>query len=495
MWLRLVFAMSLTLMKVNALTNDEGHEIHNNPNKRGGNEIDVPGLFYNFNHQELLNLAKTAERNLKFFIYAVPDEISVPQSHFNLEYTFPHYLYGLHDLFKSDDPRYNMLVTNPEEANAFLIDCRWIAHVHKRPSGEQDATVSYLIPIVNKVINDYPYFNRTMGADHFLIQMFDNGPFGNMVGLPNGDDLFHSTMRRLANTNFIGNYGMDLETFGNEPPKHRPGKDIVIPQPIRPTRFNELRKLEVIRNREYDSFFTGSTWGDRGYLFHMAKDAVFSYYFNGTEDFAYGRYGDISLMTMSYFSYNACGLGCWSQRLYHSMTEFTIPIIVGDGIVQAFEKFIDWKKFSLKMSTKTWHDKYLRTAYRREIRKHSDQWRQAMDTYARDPSHYTTLRARTGSVDFEHVGRVHHEVFLDPNHNHEEEFAKTLIWKKWQALAQVWYWFDLEKPEKEINAYRLLTLEIWCRIETLQKEQGKRATVQEACLRPSDRSARQEWTT
>jgi hypothetical protein len=499
----LSLTLLLTLLEVIAINaglkeEEEERELRR---KLDGN---VPGLFYHSNHQHLLNLVKSGERNLKIFIYPVPDETSVPLPHFDLEFSFPHYLYRLHR-FQSDDSRYNMLVTNPEEANAYLIDCRWISHIHS-PNRQNniDPTVSYLLPIVNKVINSYPYFNRTMGADHFFIQTFDNGPFGQMVGVPPGDPqktLFYSTMKRLAKTNFIGNYGMDLESFGNNPPGHRPGYDIVIPQPLPSGSYSQLRKLKIIRHRSFDSYFSGSLWGDRYPLYLMAQDAVYSYYFNGTEDYAYTSNTDDGttsrLMSMAYFSYNSCGLGCWSRRLYHSMTELTIPIIVGDGIVQAFEKFINWKIFSLKMSSKTWLDQDLRTAYRRHIRKYCDEWRETIENYMKDPTSYTSLRARAGSIDFENIGRSHHEIFLESNDTstHEEMFSKTLIWKKWQALALVWDWFDLTQPEKEINAFRLLALEIWCRIEAVEKDQGKRATVQEACLRPSDRSARQEWST
>ena len=61
--------------------------------------------------------------------------------------------------FSDDDSRRAMLVTNPDEANAFLIDYRW-------GIGTLDG---HLKPVINNVILSYPYFNRCGGHDHFMI--------------------------------------------------------------------------------------------------------------------------------------------------------------------------------------------------------------------------------------------------------------------------------------------------------------------------------------
>lgn len=64
------------------------------------------------------------------------------------------------------DPRKSIIVTDPEQANAFLIDHEWI----RATRNHCDTTIQdHLVPIINNVIDNYPYFNRSQGKDHFFL--------------------------------------------------------------------------------------------------------------------------------------------------------------------------------------------------------------------------------------------------------------------------------------------------------------------------------------
>lgn len=47
--------------------------------------------------------------------------------------------------------------------------------------------------------------------------------------------------------------------------------------------------------------------------------------------------------------WHTCGFACWSQRLYHAMAVSTVPLLVNSGTLQPFERFVDWRKISVKV--------------------------------------------------------------------------------------------------------------------------------------------------
>ena len=53
----------------------------------------------------------------------------------------------------------------------------------------------------------------------------------------------------------------------------------------------------------------------------------------------------------SYFGLAPAGFGCWSSRIWDSVVHLTVPVIVADGIVEPFERFLDYTSFSAKLLT------------------------------------------------------------------------------------------------------------------------------------------------
>lgn len=93
-------------------------------------------------------------------------------------------------------------------------------------------------------------------------------------------------------------------------PCHRSQSDIVIPQLI-------VRGLEVYQTfyetkipyRQFDSTFSGSTWGQRKPLEEMAENAVTDYNERGLDKFSFCLNSklDLSLIYRGYFMWAPCG--------------------------------------------------------------------------------------------------------------------------------------------------------------------------------------------
>ena len=141
------------------------------------------------------------------------------------------------------------VTSDPTEANAFIID-HHTARIYLDHSDNCSQLFSgHLLPIAANVIRNYPYFNRSRGADHFYIDTFDTGTicadmnvfFENfLLTNPSCREDRRILIGQIRNVSFIGNYGMDLGSFVKGTQKidigriinmtgdicHRVGKDI-----------------------------------------------------------------------------------------------------------------------------------------------------------------------------------------------------------------------------------------------------------------------------
>lgn len=289
----------------------------------------------------------------------------------------------------------------------------------------------------------------------------------------------------------------------NHFPCHRPGKDIVIPQPI-PYATKKYSKdfkesLGAIY-REYDSVFGSRVWDKGKKIFRNpvkkmnATNAV-DYFDRGTENFhleivSSKKAMNKRLISQGYFTYCPCGMTCWSQRLFDALAHYTIPILANDGAVMPFERFMDWTKFTIKMSETTWMEPSNRNQFRRLLRYHVDIFRKEL------------MNCFTSSTSKDNSQVEDSNWFSRKQLDHPgcQSLLKTLIWKKRKHYHRLTRWFDfpdqsLKSSPNDIHAFRLLTLEMWCRIckqnEILWNKQSK--NMQQACRRPSDSTARFEY--
>jgi hypothetical protein len=126
--------------------------------------------------ESLFNAIKLAETEIKIFIYNATDvyrPISLKNSlkHFRSEYLFTDYLQLISESSNHQDHRKKMIVTNPEHANTFLIDHR----VFNGQFFSVDEMVVYIRTLIDRVVLDLPFYNRTGGKDHYFFGVHSNG--------------------------------------------------------------------------------------------------------------------------------------------------------------------------------------------------------------------------------------------------------------------------------------------------------------------------------
>ena len=56
----------------------------------------------------------------------------------------------------------------------------------------------------------------------------------------------------------------------------------------------------------------------------------------------------------SYFGLHTAGLGIWTARLYYYLSKGIIPVIASDGVILPFERFINYRAFTMKILSSTY---------------------------------------------------------------------------------------------------------------------------------------------
>lgn len=312
-----------------------------------------------------------------------------------------------------------MITNNPSEANAFIVYHNWITGGFRHCGEFLDG---HLQPIVNNVVDNFAYYNLSNGLNHYFFAVYDRGVYDNRTECWTGSDEYlnklRKTLSQISNASFIGNYGMDLQTFGTFHTKRNnklkiqmkyvlnlthsenlqfiPERDIVIPQMLTPeilTKYhNNLKNpIHFLQNRKFDSTFSGSAWWDRQPLVEMAFTMEEDYKNLKTENLKtyFRRAADMSLISNAYFGYNPCGFACWSTRLFDGIASQNIPIVIGTGNIQAFEKFINWKAFSVKISREHWFNVTARNEFRLYIRFECDNFRMKLNKHSEISQRYS----------------------------------------------------------------------------------------------------------
>lgn len=167
MQLSSLFLFCYFVAALGIITNDtsaeEGHRIY----QRG------------FTEGKLLHYVGKAERELRIYIYPIPEtspsfEVPFGLLHFEIERSFTTYLRNLQKasekLSESDDSRAGMIVSDPEQANVFIIEQYYLSTQWKSEAqGEQHLSI-----VIDNVLN-LPYYKRNGGIDHFFFGLFDKG--------------------------------------------------------------------------------------------------------------------------------------------------------------------------------------------------------------------------------------------------------------------------------------------------------------------------------
>lgn len=462
--------------------------------------------------EDLFALMGSVESNFKVFVYSIPQSakrcnlskggFSLPsfRKMFGIEQLIPQY-------FRSN----GMLRTeNPHEANAFIIEHDWLClrigngydypkldyrtqlewqnqfadinamdrnskHHDKKHMFNGDSIGKFhLEPIMKAVVNDFPFFNRSGGADHFIVYGLDNGPFcAGGHSMPWSPHVF-PIMKLLENVSIIGNNGYNhgetkwsvhFETNHAEFMKnnfracYRTGLDITVPQ------IHEFTQMESLvgSKREFDVFFQGGM-SSNGYECSPGVRENLDKLFQSLQSQHHTAESPLiswqsGSMESAFFALCPAGNACWSMRLYDALFKNTIPVILADGIVEPFERFLDWRQFTVKYKTDMKNETRLDLSHLfDDLHTESAEWRAAIDRGERSDSDRSTLIYRKLTA----VREVAPWLSFDLPANDTQEY-KACFEKSTSRISAG----DSTKSFTSCrlkNSFRLLTLEMWCRV-------------------------------
>lgn len=153
------------------------------------------------------------------------------------------------------------------------------------------------------------------------------------------------------------------------------------------------------------------------------------------------------------------------------------------------------------MSLNTWYHRDLRNEYRKKIRLAGDEFRKSLNQCWE----ITNFQGRREAI---------HENFYDIQDLDEswsqdsrctDILSQTLIWRLVNAIEKVLPWFDFNAKalDEKRNAFRLLELELYCRINSYDPKKLRIRTsfineriegmIEKLCTNPSDPTSRVEY--
>ncbi|XP_034921953.1 probable glycosyltransferase At5g03795 [Populus alba] len=226
--------------------------------------------------------------------------------------------------------------TDPDEALVYFLPfsvVMLVQYLYVPGSHEIDAIGNTVVDYINVIADKYPFWNRSLGADHFIVSCHDWGPRTSSY-VPH---LFNNSIRVLCNAN-------TSEGFN-------PKKDASFPEiHLRTGEITGLVGGPSPSRRSILAFFAGRLHGHiRRLLLEQWKDKDQDVQVH--DQLRNGMSYD-SMLKNNRFCLCPSGYEVASPRIVEAIYAECVPVLISDGYVPPFSDVLNWKAFSIQVQVK-----------------------------------------------------------------------------------------------------------------------------------------------
>nr|GMD48699.1 probable glycosyltransferase At5g25310 [Ipomoea batatas] len=226
---------------------------------------------------------------------------------------------------------------DPNSAHVYFMpfSVTWmVKFLYKPLSYDVSPLQQFVSDYVRVISTKHPFWNRTQGADHFMLSCHDWGPHASKGNA----NVYNTSIRVLCNAN-------SSEGFN-------PQKDVSLPE-IHLYTGNISPKLQLplpanTSSRPHLAFFAGGVHGPvRPILLHHWKDRdpdIHVYEYLSKDDLDY-----YTFMLRSKFCLCPSGHEVASPRIVEAIYAECIPVILSNNYVLPFSDVLKWDAFSIQV--------------------------------------------------------------------------------------------------------------------------------------------------
>ncbi|CAL5207333.1 unnamed protein product [Lathyrus oleraceus] len=269
------------------------------------------------------------EKQFKVFVY---EEGEIPVFHngpcksiYSMEGNFIHAI-EINEQFRTRDP---------EKAHVFFLPfsvVMLVRFVYLRDSRDFSPIRKTVTDYVNVISEKYPYWNRSLGADHFMLSCHDWGP-ETSFSVPY---LHENSIRVLCNAN-------TSERFN-------PSKDVSLPEiNLQTGSIHGFLGGPSASRRSVLAFFAGGLHG------HIRSILLEHWENSKDQDMMVQKYlpkgvSYYEMLRKSKFCLCPSGYEVASPRIVEAIYTGCVPVLISDHYVPPFSDVLNWKSFSVEVS-------------------------------------------------------------------------------------------------------------------------------------------------
>ncbi|KAK9158754.1 hypothetical protein Scep_005328 [Stephania cephalantha] len=220
---------------------------------------------------------------------------------------------------------------DPDKAHVFFLPfsiTMMVQFVYVKNSHDFSLIKQTVADYVDVIARKHPYWNRSLGADHFMLSCHDWGPVTSSY-IP---DMYKNSIRALCNAN-------TSEGFN-------PSKDVSFP---------EIN----LRNGDTKGFIGGPSASRRPILAFFAgglhgpiRPILLEHWENKDDDMQVHRYlrrgvSYYDMMRKSKYCICPSGYEVASPRIVEAIYSGCVPVLISDHYVLPFSDVLNWKSFSV----------------------------------------------------------------------------------------------------------------------------------------------------